>query len=177
MTRNAGGAFGPVSAVALSSLPTRNLVFSAHPTPYSSALTGVPWQKGYPEYLLPLPGAGRKGTLPSSLQDLESQVGQWAIPVGPEAGRGLQVTGIIETVGGHFKSLALFLNMETLTSAPRAGWSYGLSKQHLDPNIGLNSHSEQLLLNSNMAGLTYTYPGLYPQSTGKKPRSQGLCVP
>lgn len=91
--------------------------------PYSSALIGVSWQKGYPESTLPLPSAGGKGILSSGFQDLESQVGQWATPVGLEARRNLQDTGINETVGGHFKSLALFPNMETLTSAPSSRWS------------------------------------------------------
>lgn len=109
--------------------------------PYSSALIGVPWQKGYPESTLPLPSAGGKGILSSSFQDLESQAGQWATPVGLEARRDLQVTGISEMVGGHFKSLALFPNMETLTSAPSSRWSYSLSRRHLDPNTGLNLHS------------------------------------
>lgn len=140
---------------------------------------GVPWQKGYPESTLPLPGAGRKGTLPSSFQDLESQVGQWAIPVGLEAGRDLQVTGISEIVGGHFKSLALFPNMDILTSAPWVGWSYSLSRQHLDPNTGLNSHSDQLLpITPTWLAPTYaTQEVSTPRALERSPEARGRVSP
>lgn len=42
--------------------------------------------------------------------------------------------------GAIFKSLSLFPNMETLTSAPSASWSYSLSRPHLHPNTDLDLH-------------------------------------
>ena len=108
-----------------------NLASPARPPALLLGIDCMLWRKGYPVFTPPLPSAGRKGFLSPSSQDLES------------CGGGYRGTPKLSGAGGRkalpgYKnrdrlilqvrlSLTLFPNMQTLTSAPSAGWSDSLS--------------------------------------------------